>query len=407
MEKERAPSIADIVSESIAESIEIVDDDYNNKDKYVHDDNDSDRTIQNDSDDKLKVPKVISRMESIRRESQDTVIFAPKHKSGENQAPKSDGKAKLKKKLSFQDSFPSDTGYLNEDTSHGHKKKKKKKHKRSSKSETSTSDSIMTSKSDDIESLEQERKSKHSRREKDRRKNSKSRKSCWYCKHTCEYHRDKNMRHLFDKQVGSSRNMTDESIQAGPSCLPWTKGMNNRHYLFDPCADALYDNPRTKNFDPLDSCRYDSRSEAAKIAKLYLTTNPCQGTSSSFQQKESLIKNLKTGENSNPMAFALSELLRGQLDLTANFLASQKQMYATYCANLEMISNQNKTRNEISTKKLQRMEKIGEKDEEVENELIDDSISIKEDVAVEEYESEFEQDDSEDDNAPKEMETNL
>ena len=40
----------------------------------------------------------------------------------------------------------------------------------------------------------------------------------------------------------------------------------------------------------------------------------------------------------NPMAFALSELLRGQLDLTANYLASQKQLYATYCSSLNTIA---------------------------------------------------------------------
>ena len=286
LEKERAPSIADIISESIAESIEIVDEEYNDQNgnptevALVHDDDDDDddRTIRNEPEERFKVPKAVSSMDSIRRESQDTVIFAPKQNSSENVAQKSDKKGRLKKKLSFQDSFPSDSAVFQEDMSHEHKKKKKKKHKRKSKSDISTSESLMTSKSDDFESSEQERKSKskHSRREKHKRKSSRSGNSCWYCKHSCDYHSDKNLRLLSESQGFKNKNTTDESVQAGPSCLPWNEGMSNRHYLFDPCADALYDYPRTKNFDNLDSHRYDSKSEAAKIAKLYLTTNPCQ-----------------------------------------------------------------------------------------------------------------------------------
>ena len=418
LEKQRAPSIADIISESIAESIEIVDDEYhdendNSNEVALLNDDDDDRTIRNELEEKLKVPKAVSSMDSIRRESQDTVIFAPKNDSGENNAQKFDRKGKLKKKLSFHDSFPSDTGVFQEDSSHQHKRKKKKKHKRKSKSETSTSESLISSKSDDVESSERERKSesKHSRREKHKRKSSRSSASCWYCKHSCDYHRDKNLRLLSESQNSKFRHRIDESVQAGPSCLPWNEGMSNRHYLFDPCADALYDYPRSKNYDNMDSYRYDSKSEAAKIAKLYLTTNPCQGTSSSFQHKESLIKDMKTIGNSNPMAFALSELLRGQLDLTANFLASQKQMYATYCANLEMISKQNRTTNEIATKKLKRTQKIEEHDEEEQklprNGMAEENISIKEDLGIEEYESEFEQDDSEDNNSPIEMKINV
>ena len=37
------------------------------------------------------------------------------------------------------------------------------------------------------------------------------------------------------------------------------------------------------------------------------------------------------------MAYALSELLKGQLELTANFLSSQKSLYSTYCASLSKI----------------------------------------------------------------------
>ena len=36
----------------------------------------------------------------------------------------------------------------------------------------------------------------------------------------------------------------------------------------------------------------------------------------------------------NPMAYALSELMKGQLELTAHFLSSQKSLYANYCGNL-------------------------------------------------------------------------
>ena len=47
--------------------------------------------------------------------------------------------------------------------------------------------------------------------------------------------------------------------------------------------------------------------------------------------------NLYISDNQNPMAYALSELLKGQLDLTANFLSTQKTLYANYCASLSTI----------------------------------------------------------------------
>ena len=42
-------------------------------------------------------------------------------------------------------------------------------------------------------------------------------------------------------------------------------------------------------------------------------------------------------DNQNPLSYALSELLKGQLDLTANFLSTQKRLYANYCASLSTI----------------------------------------------------------------------
>ena len=42
-------------------------------------------------------------------------------------------------------------------------------------------------------------------------------------------------------------------------------------------------------------------------------------------------------DNQNPLSFALSELLKGQLELTANFLSTQKTLYANYCASLSAI----------------------------------------------------------------------
>ena len=76
-----------------------------------------------------------------------------------------------------------------------------------------------------------------------------------------------------------------------------------------------------------------------------------------------------------------------------------------------MISKQNRTVNEITTKKLKRTEKIEEMDEEEQdlprNGNAEENISVKEDLAIEEYESEFEQDDSGDNNSPVEMEINV
>ena len=379
-------------------------------------DDDDDKTIINEVEDKLKVPKTFMSTDSIRRESQDTVIFAGKTRQDGPTEPdrdKSGKDGKLKKTLSFQSSVQSDAICYDEGLSRKHKKKKKKKHKRKSYSETSTSQSSLSSRSDDIKVSEQEdkQKSKHSRKDKHRKKESRS-KSCWYCKNSCEFHRDRNLHLLAESNPNkprSSTKTTDEGTQAGPSCIPWNDGMNNRHYLFDPCADALFDFPRTHDQNILNSYRHDSKTEAAKVAKLYLTTNPCQHQSKSRQQKESFITESKQTTNNNPMSFALSELLRGQLDLTANFLSSQKKLYAAYCSNLDLTSRHNpQIRNindlsnaiKIPEKKLRRSHNVehGEEDteERFSRQVDDKSTSMEEDVILEEYESEFE-DDSEDD----------
>ena len=42
-------------------------------------------------------------------------------------------------------------------------------------------------------------------------------------------------------------------------------------------------------------------------------------------------------DNQDPLGYALSELLKGQLELTANFLKTQKSLYTNYCASLSKI----------------------------------------------------------------------
>ena len=61
-------------------------------------------------------------------------------------------------------------------------------------------------------------------------------------------------------------------------------------------------------------------------------------------------------EEGDPLSRALSEMLKGQLDLTTSFLESQKRLYATYCASLNAIVSSDhhappaavKRRNEVS-----------------------------------------------------------
>ena len=45
------------------------------------------------------------------------------------------------------------------------------------------------------------------------------------------------------------------------------------------------------------------------------------------------------GSAEERMSLALSEMLRGQLELTSSFLESQKRLYATYCASLNAVSS--------------------------------------------------------------------
>ena len=423
---DQVPSIADIThTESIAEMIEIVDDDNENNQFYKDSsteaqkkkDEDSDKTIENDLEDMLKVPKNTAASNEARRESQETVIFAPK-KIIDEKIEKTEvelgNQQGLRKTLSFQQSLQSDILlHDNNQRSHEHKKKKKKKHKRKLQSDTSTeasaesttysskSDKTRSSEKDDTPNLKREH-----HRSKHRKKRSRS-KGCWYCKNACDYHREKNLNTLDRNEPHkSSSKLIDEGTQAGPSYIPsMREGMNNRHYLFDPCADAFFDYPRgAVSKDGMDSLRYDSKTEAAKIAKLYLTTNPCQIPSSSKDKTQSIVKGLNQVSGNNPMAFALSELLRGQLDLTANFLSSQKKLYATYCSNLDSISMHKPNENifddvlhdkNITEKKLRRSKRIDKDGEgkrlKVPNKDADDNFSVSEELILEEYESEFEE----------------
>ena len=421
---DQAPSIADIThTESIAEMIEIVDDD-NEHTHYLKDssteaqnkkDEDSDKTIENELDDMLKVPKNIAASNEARRESQETVIFAPKKIIDEKIEKAEDqlgNQQNLKKTLSFQQSIQSDI-LLNEinQRSHEHKKKKKKKHQRKLQSDTSTEASsestTYSSKSDKTKPSEKAETSNIKRdhhRSKHRKKRSRS-KGCWYCTNACDYHREKNLNVIDGNEPHKSASkLIDEGTQAGPSYIPsMREGMKNRHYLFDPCADAFFDYPRgVVSKDGMDSYRYDSKTEAAKIAKLYLTTNPCQIPSSSKDKTQSIVKGLNHVSGNNPMAFALSELLRGQLDLTANFLSSQKKLYATYCSNLDSISLQKPHQkvfddvlhdDRISEMKLRRSKRIDEEGKRLKdpNKVPDENLSVTEEVILEDYESEFEE----------------
>ena len=96
--------------------------------------------------------------------------------------------------------------------------------------------------------------------------------------------------------------------------------------------------------------------------------------------------------HSNPMAYALSELLKGQLELTSHFLNSQKTLYANYCANLDKILLEPPAKHEDFEKVIfsKRYQEAKEKPDE------------------EEYEEEFESDSceeesEEDSNVPTEI----
>ena len=96
--------------------------------------------------------------------------------------------------------------------------------------------------------------------------------------------------------------------------------------------------------------------------------------------------------HSNPMAYALSELLKGQLELTSHFLNSQKTLYANYCANLDKILLEPPTKHEDFEKVIfsKRYQEAKEKPDE------------------EKYEEEFESDSGEeeseeDSNVPTEI----
>ena len=92
--------------------------------------------------------------------------------------------------------------------------------------------------------------------------------------------------------------------------------------------------------------------------------------------------------HSNPMAYALSELLKGQLELTSHFLNSQKTLYANYCANLDKILLEPPAKHEDFEKVIFSKRYQEAKDTPNQNE--------------EEYESEFETDSAEEEEISEE-----
>ena len=118
----------------------------------------------------------------------------------------------------------------------------------------------------------------------------------------------------------------------------------------------------------------------------------------------------------NPMAFALSELLRGQLDLTANYLASQKQLYATYCSSLNTIAVKSshhrsahaEDRCKTESKKIRQSRHLDQKQEEetVYRDSDVEKAPDAEDAMIDDYQSEFEDEEPED-NSFVDMQTNI
>ena len=104
----------------------------------------------------------------------------------------------------------------------------------------------------------------------------------------------------------------NEAVQVGVPNAKYGSG----HYMFDPTKDAMYQFPAHDNLAFIRSAWMQEIDEK-KVQNL-----------------------IQPGDSNNPMSYALSELLRGQLELTSNFLTTQKALYANYCASLSKLIQQ-------------------------------------------------------------------
>ena len=130
---------------------------------------------------------------------------------------------------------------------------------------------------------------------------------CPMCHSLCDYHKKKRHKR---RRRHHQREEDRSSIPAG------------RHYLFDPTKDLLHN-------------MGGGGSTASALAKLFLTTSPAAAAAQDEVKGPSYMGSI--GMTADPLGQALSEMLRGQLDLTSSFLESQKRLYATYCASLNAV----------------------------------------------------------------------
>ena len=186
--------------------------------------------------------------------------------------------------------------------------RKKKKSKRVSTPEESTEMSTTEpSFSSSATDLKSKQKRKH-KRDKKRRTQSQS---CYYCKHICEYHQ-KSLKSETEKDKEKKPHGVNEAVQVGAPNAKYGKG----HYMFDPTKDAMYQFPANNDNLAFIRTAWMNEVDERKFQDLW------------HQQGES---------SHRPMSYALSELMRGQLELTSNFLTTQKTLYANYCASLSKL----------------------------------------------------------------------
>ena len=134
---------------------------------------------------------------------------------------------------------------------------------------------------------------------------------CYYCKHICEYHQ-KTLKSEPEKREDRRPYGVNEAVQVGVPNAKYGKG----HYMFDPTKDAMYQLPA--NNDNL-----------AFIRTAWMNEVDERKLQNHWHDPGDL--------NNRPMSYALSELMRGQLELTSNFLTTQKTLYANYCASLSKL----------------------------------------------------------------------
>ena len=185
--------------------------------------------------------------------------------------------------------------------------RKKKKSKKVSITEESTeiSTTEQSISSSTTDHLKTKQKRKHKR---DKKRRSQS---CYYCKHICEYHQ-KTLKSETEKREDRRSHGVNEAVQVGVPNAKYGKG----HYMFDPTKDAMYQFPA--NNDNL-----------AFIRTAWMNEVDERKLQNHWHDPGDL--------NNRPMSYALSELMRGQLELTSNFLTTQKTLYANYCASLSKL----------------------------------------------------------------------